>query len=177
MGLRGMIIVLIGTLDTKLSEFEFVRSLLLAEGVGVRVVDVSLRGIGVSGSDISPEEVAERAGTDLHVVHGLSRQDAVEVMIEGASKVVREWVEKDEVQGILGLGGANGTTLATGVMRLLPFGFPKIMVSAMASGQISHYMGASDIAMISSVGDLSLNRVTRSILFFCGWSRARNVRV
>ena len=63
------------------------------------------------------------------------------------------------------MGGANGTTLATGVMRLLPFGFPKIMVSAMASGQISHYMGASDIAMISSVGDLSLNRVTRSVFF------------
>lgn len=160
---KKIVIVLIGTLDTKMAECDYIRALLLSKGVDVRVVDVSLRGTVINGSDVSPGEVAERSGTDLNVLHTLSRLDAVEVMIDGASKITGKWVEKNEVQGILGFGGANGTALATGVMRTLPLGFPKVMVSAMGSGQISHYIGASDIAMISSVGDLSLNRVTRSV--------------
>ena len=163
MGPGQAVIVLIGTLDTKMPEYAYVRSLLEEGGTKVRMLDVSLRGDGTGEADVLPKEIAERAGVSLDTLHGLGRHDAAKVMIEGASGIVGEWVEKDEVQGILGLGGANGTTMATGVMRALPFGFPKVMVSAMASGQVSHYIGASDIAMISSIGDLSLNRVTRRI--------------
>ncbi len=157
-------IVLIGTLDTKMPEYDFVRNLLGEAGADVRLVDVSLRGEGAAEADVLPEEVAALGGMDLAAVHRLDRRDAARVLVEGAARLVGGWAAKSEVQGVMGLGGANGTVLATGVMRTLPIGFPKVMVSAMASGEVAHYVGAGDIMMLSSIGDLSLNRVTRRIL-------------
>jgi len=157
-------IVLIGTLDTKMPEYDFVRTLLGEAGADVRLVDVSLRGEGAAEADVLPGEVAALGGMDLAAVHRLDRRDAGRVLVEGAARLVGGWAAKGEVQGVMGLGGANGTVLATGVMRTLPIGFPKVMVSAMASGEVAHYVGAGDIMMLSSIGDLSLNRVTRRIL-------------
>ncbi|MFQ5692834.1 MAG: Tm-1-like ATP-binding domain-containing protein [Nitrospinota bacterium] len=161
---RGFTIVLIGTLDTKWPEYAFVRDRLRRAGAEVRLVDVSLRGAGRPEADVPPEAVAGRAGTSLETLRGLSRQDATRVMIRGAAPLLGEWVGAGEVHGVLALGGANGTTLACGVMRTLPVGFPKVMVSVMASARMSQYVGTSDIVMIPSIGDLSLNRVSRKVL-------------
>ncbi len=157
-------VVLLGTLDTKLPEYLFVQELLTLAGAQVRLVDVSLRGDGFPKADILPSEIVARMGRDLATVHRLTRGDAAQIMVDGASQIIGGWVEKKGVQGVLALGGANGTTIACGVMRTLPIGFPKLMVSTMASGQVSHFVGASDIVMIPSIGDLSLNRVSRKIL-------------
>ncbi|MFQ5912093.1 MAG: Tm-1-like ATP-binding domain-containing protein [Nitrospinota bacterium] len=157
-------IVLIGTLDTKMPEYAFVLRLLREAGSDVRLVDVSLRGEGSPEAAVRPAAVAARGGLGLGALHRLDRHDAARVMVEGASRILEEWVEKSEVHGVLALGGANGTHLACGVMRTLPLGFPKVMVSTMASGQVRQYVGASDIVMIPSIGDLSLNRVSRQIL-------------
>jgi uncharacterized protein (UPF0261 family) len=161
---KKIAVALIGTLDTKLPEYLFVQELLTLAGAQVRMVDVSLRGDGFAKADVLPAEIATQAGKDLATVHGLTRGDASQVMIDGATRIIGEWVEKNEVQGVLALGGANGTTIACGVMRTLPIGFPKVMVSTMASGQVRHYVEASDIVMIPSIGDLSLNRISRKIL-------------
>ena len=52
----------------------------------------------------------------------------------GAAKLVLELHASGQVEGILGLGGSAGTTIATAAMRALPFGLPKLMVSTLASG-------------------------------------------
>jgi uncharacterized protein (UPF0261 family) len=161
---KKITVALVGTLDTKLPEYLFVQELLTLAGAQIRLVDVSLRGDGFANADVLPSEIATQAGKDLATVHRLTRGDAAQVMIDGGSRIIGEWVEKSEVQGILALGGANGTTIACGVMRTLPIGFPKVMVSTMASGQVRHYVEASDIVMIPSIGDLSLNRVSKKIL-------------
>ncbi|MFN6884240.1 Tm-1-like ATP-binding domain-containing protein, partial [Proteus mirabilis] len=71
----------------------------------------------------------------------------------------------DDVLAILGLGGSGGTALITPAMQSLPIGVPKLMVSTMASGDISGYIGASDISMMYSVTDVSgLNRISRKVL-------------
>ena len=63
------------------------------------------------------------------------------------------------------MGGTQGTTLSTKVMRALPYGFPKVMVSTMASGNVAPWVDIKDITMMFSVADiLGLNPLTRKIL-------------
>jgi uncharacterized protein (UPF0261 family) len=72
---------------------------------------------------------------------------------------------RDDVAGLVALGGSGGTALATPAMRSLPIGTPKLMVSTVASGQVSGYVGPSDICMMYSVTDLAgLNRISRIVL-------------
>ena len=66
---------------------------------------------------------------------------------------------------MLGLGGSGGTALITRAMRALPMGVPKLMVSTMASGNVSAYVGACDITMVYSVTDMAgLNPISRRVL-------------
>ena len=74
-------------------------------------------------------------------------------------------VEKKDVFGVIGIGGANGSSMACGIMRALPLLFPKVMVSAVAAtGAVQWYVGSSDIVMFPSIGDLSLNRITEAVM-------------
>ena len=76
-----------------------------------------------------------------------------------------EAFERGEVAGVLALGGSAGTTIGTAVMRGLPLGVPKVMVSTLASGQVRTYVGDKDIFMLNSVVDiLGINRISRAIL-------------
>jgi uncharacterized protein (UPF0261 family) len=86
-------------------------------------------------------------------------------MAAGATKIIRELVEAAKIHAVVALGGTQGTTLATAVMRELPYGFPKIMVSTMASGNVGPWVGTSDITMMFSVTDImGLNPFMRRIL-------------
>jgi uncharacterized protein (UPF0261 family) len=86
-------------------------------------------------------------------------------MAAGASKILLDLIQKDKVHGSIGLGGLQGTALCTQIMRDLPYGFPKFMVSTVASGDTSSYVDIKDVTMMFSVGDiLGLNPFTRKIL-------------
>jgi uncharacterized protein (UPF0261 family) len=85
-------------------------------------------------------------------------------MSAGAAKKVLKMVAQEEFYGMMAMGGGNGTEIATYVMRQLPVGFPKIMVSCVASGNVRPYVGTKDIIMIYSIGDISLNRITKRII-------------
>lgn len=77
----------------------------------------------------------------------------------------RFMVSRVDVAALLGMGGSGGTALITPAMQRLPIGIPKLMVSTMASGDVSGYIGASDIAMMYSVTDIAgLNRISRRVL-------------
>ena len=72
---------------------------------------------------------------------------------------------RDDIAGIVGIGGGGGTSIVTAGMRALPFGVPKLMVSTLASGDVGPYVGVSDITMMHSVADIAgLNRITRTVL-------------
>jgi uncharacterized protein (UPF0261 family) len=86
-------------------------------------------------------------------------------MAAGATQIVSGLVEEGKAQGIVSMGGTQGTTLATKVMRALPYGFPKVMVSTMASGNVAPWVDIKDVTMMFSVTDiLGLNPVMRKIL-------------
>jgi len=156
-------VVLLGTLDTKGSEYEFLRGELRAHGVDVLLVDAGSGGAPLVEPDIHATEVAAAAGAELAAL--TDRGEAVETMGRGAEAVVRRLYEEGRLQGILALGGSSGTSIATRAMRALPVGVPKLMVSTMASGDTRPYVGAVDIAMMYSVVDISgINAISERIL-------------
>jgi uncharacterized protein (UPF0261 family) len=161
-----MPVLLIGTLDTKGVEFQFVRDLLREAGIATLVLDAGVLQAPAFPPDIPREEVYAAAGTRFEVVHrAADRGQAVAAAAKGAAKIAVDLHAKGQVDGVLGLGGSAGTTIATAAMRTLPFGVPKLMVSTLASGQVKPYVGVRDILMLHSVVDISgLNRISRIVL-------------
>jgi uncharacterized protein (UPF0261 family) len=160
-----MPVVLLGTLDTKGTELLFVRDLLLAGGASVLVVDAGTQAHGTP-CDIPASEVFRAAGGSLDAVRAANdRGQAVALAAQGATKVVERLHADGKVEGILGLGGSAGTTIASAAMRALPYGVPKVLVSTLASGQVRPYVGVRDIFLLYSVVDIAgLNRISRTIL-------------
>jgi uncharacterized protein (UPF0261 family) len=161
-----MALLLIGTLDTKGVEFQFVRDLIRQAGLATLVIDAGVQGAAAFAADVSREQVFAAAGTTLATVQKeADRGKAIEAAARGVSKIALDLFAKGQVDGVLGLGGSAGTTIATAAMRALPFGVPKVMVSTLASGQVKPYVGVRDIMMMHSVVDISgLNRISRTVL-------------
>jgi uncharacterized protein (UPF0261 family) len=159
-------IVLVGTLDTKGAEYEFVRGRLLGLGCDVLVVDAGTMGQTRYAVDVSADEVAAAGGAERGALADAGdRGAAMTAMREGASRVVRRLHDEGRLDGILALGGSGGTSLAAAAMQRLPVGVPKLIVSTMASGDVRPYVGETDIAMLYSIVDVAgINRVSERIL-------------
>jgi uncharacterized protein (UPF0261 family) len=164
--MSGKTIVVLATLDTKGIEADYLRQQIEKLGHKALLIDVGVVGQPATRADINREEVAEAGGKSLaELLNQPSREVAAPIMAEGASRIVNRLVDEDKVHGIVSMGGTQGTTLATYVMRALPYGFPKVMVSTMASGNVAPWVDIKDITMIFSVTDiLGLNPVSRKIL-------------
>ena len=152
---------IVGTFDTKGAELTYVAELVAATGVPVRTVDLATDG-QAGQADVSAGEVAAWHPDGAGAVFTGDRGSAVAAM---AVAFERYLAARDDVDGVLGLGGTGGTALVTPAMRALPVGVPKIMVSTVASGDVSGYVQGSDVAMLHSVTDVSgLNRISRRVL-------------
>jgi uncharacterized protein (UPF0261 family) len=160
------IICILGTLDTKGEEFRFVRDRIAAAGLGTLVIDAGVLSPPAFDPDVPRARVAAAGGRPLSdLLAEKDRGKSVAAMAAGAAVVVRELFDRGEIHGILALGGSAGTTVGTSAMRALPVGFPKVMVSTLASGDTRPYVGTKDIAMLYSVVDIAgLNRLSRRIL-------------
>lgn len=159
-------VVLLGTLDTKGKEYDFLRARILTEGCNVIMIDAGILGTPQTAADITREEVAAAAGVDLSTLATAGdRGDAIQRMAEGATAIVLSLYREKRLQGILSLGGSGGSALATRAMQALPVGVPKLMVSTMASGDTRPYVGSTDITMMYSVVDIAgINRISVRIL-------------
>lgn len=159
-------VVVLATLDTKGPEVQYLREWIEGQGHRALVIDSSVTGEPAARSDISREEVADRGGKPMsELLRNPTREEAAPVMTEGATKIVQALVAEGKADAILSLGGTQGTTLSTAVMRALPYGFPKVMVSTMASGNVAPWVDTRDITMMFSVTDImGLNPFMRKIL-------------
>jgi len=159
-------VILLGTLDTKGEEYGLVRDRLHEAGIDTIVVDAGVLGTPRLEADITRQAVAEAAGADLGVlVDAGDRGTAIDTMLRGAVEVVKQLLDRGGIHGIFGMGGSGGSTLVSGVMRELPVGFPKLLVSTVASGDTRPYVGTSDIAMMSSIVDIAgINQLSERIL-------------
>jgi uncharacterized protein (UPF0261 family) len=159
-------IALIGTFDTKGEEFSFLRDRIESAGLRTMMIDVGVLGSPPFAADISQAEVAAAANEDLAALQKeRDRGRSVTAMALGATAIVARLHAQGVIHGVAALGGSAGTTIATAAMRVLPYGFPKLMVSTLAAGDTKPYVGTKDICMMPSVLDISgLNHVSRRIL-------------
>ena len=159
-------VALVGTLDTKGRDFAFLAARLRAAGAEVIVIDAGTGEPDGLIPDVDGEAVAAAAGTSRAELRAASdRGHAVTVMGRGAAVVVADLVARGRVGGVLAAGGSGGSSIAGQVMAVLPVGLPKLLVSTMASGDVSPYVGAKDVCIMYSVVDVAgINRISRLVL-------------
>ena len=157
---------IVGTLDTKGIEFQFIKERIEASGTSTCVVNTGILGEPYFEPDVSAGEVAEAGGMSLRALQdGGDRGVAVAAMAEGAAKIIAQLQSDGKIDGIISLGGSAGTTIGTTAMRAVPVGVPKIMVSTLASGDTSPYVDTKDVSMMYSVVDIAgINSLSRQIL-------------
>ena len=172
-------ILVLGTLDTKGAEIAFLKRSIELSGCRATVMDVGILGQPATQADITREDVARAAGQTLEQIRALpNRKRIIGAMIQGAIEKAKLLHGSSGFDGVVGIGGGTGMHICTAIMRSLPIGLPKLMVSSMASMDVSEFVGAKDITMMTSVADLaSLNIVTSTVLAqaagaICGMARA-----
>jgi uncharacterized protein (UPF0261 family) len=171
-------VVLIGTLDTKGDELAFLRDIVQREGCAALVVDVGTLHPPTIEPDVLRSEVASAAGwSEEEIVKRKDRRFAVETMIEGGSKILSDLFTDGRVCAALSVGGGTGTHIGMGIMRRLPLGVGKLMVSTVASRDMSQLIGTKDIVVMHSVIDiLGLNPISERILENAGTAAAAMAR-
>ena len=158
-------IAILGTLDSKAEEHSFLAERIRERGHNAALIDVGTGGEPQITPDYSRYEVAAATGVDLKsLIERHDRGACVVAMSEAAPIFLAQLVEAGTIDGVVSLGGGGGTAIGTAAMRALPIGFPKLMVSTLASGNTAHYVGTKDIVMMPSIVDVSgLNRISRTI--------------
>ena len=158
-------IVVVGSLDTKGHEFAYVKQMIEQHGLNTLVVDFGVLEDPVFKPNIDRYQVAKAGGGDLeYLLSGDHKDEAMKTMAEGLCVVVRKLFDDGRLDGILGMGGGGGTSIATAAMRTLPYGVPKMMLSTMAGGDVSEYTGIKDITLMPSVVDVAgFNPISRKI--------------
>jgi uncharacterized protein (UPF0261 family) len=158
-------VAVLATLNTKSREAHFVADVLVRSGVRPRLVDLSMQPHDGPPGDITAAQIAAAGGASWQSLAERTRHEAAGIMVVGGTRLLLEQVTRGEVAGAIGLGGANGTDLVCSILRPLPYLFPKIMISAVAgTAAVQWSVAESDICMYPSIGDVSLNRVTRTVM-------------
>ena len=160
-------VAILGTLDTKGPETAYLNECIRSLGWETRIVDTGLLGSPSFTPDVTREEIAAREGKTVEglLSEGKEKLVAVNTMAKGVLSILEEWLKEGGMRGVIALGGGVGTWLATAVMRSLPLGFPKVMVSTLPFQDIRPIIGTKDIVVFPSVADiLGLNPLLRMIL-------------
>jgi uncharacterized protein (UPF0261 family) len=162
-------VAVLATMDTKQGEARYLCDVLAELGHRTRIVDIGLRPTVMDDPerDVPAEVVAHAAGASLTDLRERTRRDrAMAEMAAGAGLLLQVWHGGGQLSGVLAVGGNQGTAVAAAAMRPLPYGVPKVIVSTVASGNVSGYVGDSDITMMFSVADLlgGPNAVTAPVL-------------
>lgn len=161
----GKTIAVLGTLDSKGLEHAFVADAIRRQGHIPLLIDVGSLGEPQVTPDYTRYDVASAAGKNLENLYATEDRGACVVAIAEAVPVfIDQLQETGKIDGIISLGGGGGTSIATAAMRALPIGFPKLMVSTLASGNTAHYVGTKDIVMMPSIVDVAgLNSISKML--------------
>ena len=158
-------LLIITTLDTKGREAAYVKECVQSRGIHPLLMDVGTLGEPLAQPDITRGEVVEAAGFNLDFIKGKNRSVAFEAVQKGGVIMARRLYKEGKLHGVFGMGGGTGTAIVTHIMRSLPFGLPKVVLSTVASRDIKEYIGTKDIVMFHSVADiLGFNEFMRLML-------------
>ncbi|MEO2161253.1 MAG: Tm-1-like ATP-binding domain-containing protein, partial [bacterium] len=171
-------IAVLATLDTKGTEAAFVKEHIEALGGEAILIDMGLVGEPGTSPDVDRAALIAAGGSSLEtLLENPDRQEAAPILIAGATAILRDLLSEGRIGAVLGFGGTQGSSNCSAVMQALPYGFPKILLSTMASGDTSSFVGIKDITMMFPVSDiLGLNPLARTILAnaaACAWGMAQ----
>jgi len=151
-------VLIISTLDTKREETRYLKYKFKEIGVLPLLMDLSMRGKEVSHAELTPSHVASAGGSTIEEINtSKERSTITNIIIDGATKIARDLYAAGKIDGVMALGGSTGSLMATDVMRALPFGIPKLMISSTAAlpGLSTKYIGTGDILLFHSVIEIS----------------------
>jgi len=172
----GPAVYAIATMDTKGRELAFLAERLRAAGADVRTVDVGTLGDPQVAPDVPRADVLSHREAGDAPAPG-DRGEAISAMSGALVRFLAAEQERGRVAGVIGIGGSGGTALIAPAMRAMPIGLPKLMVSTVAAGDVSAYVGVSDLTLMHPVVDVAgLNVVSRTILANAAHAMAGMVR-
>ena len=159
-------IAILATLDTKAAEADFMRSEIESLGGKALLIGLGLVGESEIQGDVSKAEVVAAGGGNIdELLQNPSREKSNPFIVAGATKIMQDLQNEGKIDGVVALGGTQGTSTCGPILQALPYGFPKVMLSTAAAGDTSPFVGIKDITMMFAVSDiLGLNVFSRKIL-------------
>jgi uncharacterized protein (UPF0261 family) len=160
-------IVILGTLDTKGEQLQFLKKKIEGRGHAAPIMDLSMGSVPAFPADIPAAEVARIAGHSIEeLIAARNRSSSTEVMIAGAQQKVIELLSKGEIDGIVALGGATMALIGSRVMSKLPFGIPKVIATPAAMPTyIAEWFGAMDIVVMQVIMEFAgMNNLLTAVL-------------
>jgi uncharacterized protein (UPF0261 family) len=160
-------IVILGTLDTKGQQIEFISNEIRKRGCDVLIMDMSTGAESSFAADITSGEIARAAKASIEVIRASKDRNMIrELIINGAIKKAQQLLSSGKLDGLLALGGYSAAAICTKVMKSLPFGIPKLMItSAAGMPDTGTWIGTSDIIMFNAVVDLvGINEMVKNVL-------------
>lgn len=159
-------ILIVGAFDVKGEEYAFIRTQIEAQGCKVLTMNFGTMGsTDLFSVDIENAAVAKAGGADINkLVEGDDRGKAMKAMAKGSASLAQQLLRDDKIDGIFGMGGTGGSSVISNAMRSLPIGFPKVLISTVASGDTTILTGVKDITMIPSIVDVAgLNPISEKV--------------
>ena len=159
-------VAVLGSFDTKGDELRYLCHQIKTAGVDVITIDFSVFGPEIEHIDFPAARVASAGGADLSDLRiSGDRGSALSVMASGTAEILQLLMKERRIRGAVSLGGGGGTSVASKAMQSLPIGFPKLIVSTVASGNVQPYVQGTDLTLMYSVLDVAgLNRITRAVI-------------
>ena len=155
-------IAVLGTFDTKGEEHLFLKQCIEKRGSCTITINVGTKKAPPCNVDY---DLFKKIKTEGLIREGQDRDQIIKIMLEEARKLVKKLYEQGKISGMVSAGGGSGTYLSTGIMQVLPLGIPKIMLSTVASKDMTHIVGTKDITMMHSIVDiLGINTILGGML-------------
>jgi uncharacterized protein (UPF0261 family) len=163
-GKKMKTIAIVGTFDSKGEEFAYVKRVIEEQGLGTLMIHAGVFEPTIQ-ADVSNAEVVAEVGMDIgEIAAKKDRAYGTDALSRGMEKLLPRLYAEGRFDGVISFGGTGGTSIATPGMRALPVGVPKVMVSTVAGGDVSVYVGTSDIMMMPSIVDVAgLNTISLRI--------------
>jgi uncharacterized protein (UPF0261 family) len=160
-------VAIVGAFDTKDAEFKYFRDRVKKEGAEPFMIDVGILNDPSFQPDVSAAEVAAAGGVDLETLRKNDRMLSNDTMCKGIAVIVKNLQEQGKIDGIVGMGGGQGSNIAASAMRVLPIGFPKVILSTLATTQfvVGMFKGVNDTMIMNTLVDVSgLNYTMRMVI-------------
>ena len=161
-------VVVVATMDTKGDQIEYLKDKIEEAGQPTCTIDIGVAADGPFKCTYNRHQVAQAAGTTIQGILDMkNRRAGLEKMGDGAANIIREMNAKGQLGGVIAVGGSQGTAVSLLLMKTVPLGIPKLMLTTIAYSPvvIPEMVGGVDLIMMPwTAGLWGLNSLSRQSL-------------